>query len=70
VQGLLAAGDSSGVVRVRTGEFGCSWVPVFSSAAVRTSEAEKHWLVGLTAQVTQHTHTKHILSTPYAHTKH
>jgi len=45
--GLLAAADSAGVLRLRTGEFGGAWVPVFSAAAVRSSDAERHWVVGL-----------------------
>jgi chromosome transmission fidelity protein 4 len=45
--GLLAACDSAGVLRLRTGDFGGAWVPVFSSSAARSSDAERHWVVGL-----------------------
>eukprot|EP00899_Mesostigma_viride_P003283 jgi/Mesvir1/12956/Mv05969-RA.1 len=46
-EGLLATGDSQGVVRLRCLEYGGSWVPVFSSAAERKSSEESHWVVGL-----------------------
>ena len=45
--GLLAAADGAGVLRLRTGEYGGAWVPVFHSAAARSSDAERHWFVGL-----------------------
>jgi hypothetical protein len=44
-QGLLAAGDSSGVVAVRVRQFGGAWTPVFDSATARSSEGETHWVV-------------------------
>jgi chromosome transmission fidelity protein 4 len=48
-EGLLACADSAGVVRLRSGAFGGSWTPVFSSAAARSGEAERHWVVGVTS---------------------
>jgi len=47
-EGLLAAADSAGRLRLRaSGTFGGAWVPVWSSAAARSGEAERHWVVGL-----------------------
>eukprot|EP00887_Chlorella_sp_A99_P000454 scaffold17.g454.t1 len=48
-EGLLAAGDSEGELRVRGPEFGGAWVTVFSAAAERKS-TEQYWLVGLSAK--------------------
>jgi chromosome transmission fidelity protein 4 len=48
-EGLLAAADSAGVVRLRSGEYGGAWTPVFSSAAARSGDAERHWVVGVTS---------------------
>ncbi|KAK9809234.1 hypothetical protein WJX72_011841 [[Myrmecia] bisecta] len=45
--GLLAAYDSQGVMRLRSPDFGGSWVPVFSSAAARKG-SEVYWPVALT----------------------
>ena len=45
--GCLAATDSSGLTRLRSSAFGGSWVPVFDSTAARASDAERHWVVGL-----------------------
>lgn len=46
-EGALCSGDSAGVVRVLVAGFGGSWVPVFTSEAARASDAERHWIVGL-----------------------
>ena len=45
--GCLAATDSSGTTRLRSSAFGGTWVPVFDSNVARASDAERHWVVGL-----------------------
>jgi hypothetical protein len=49
-EGLLASGDSEGVVRLRGEAFGGAWSPVFSTDAVRSNKAETHWVVGLSTK--------------------
>lgn len=46
-EGALASGDSAGVIRVLVAGFGGSWVPIFTSEAARASDAERHWIVGM-----------------------
>lgn len=46
-QGLLASGDSLGVVRVRVSELGGAWVPMFDAKTVRQGGSEAYWVVGL-----------------------
>lgn len=43
--GVLAAGDSAGILCAQSAAFGGSWVPVFSSVAERKG-SEWHWLTG------------------------
>ena len=43
--GVLAAADSAGVLSVQSAAYGCSWVPVFTSAAERKG-SESHWITG------------------------
>ncbi|KAL5201330.1 hypothetical protein ABZP36_035684 [Zizania latifolia] len=45
--GQLSSFDSKGILRVFSGQFGGSWIPVFSSIKARKSEDESHWVVGL-----------------------
>ncbi|XP_048529636.1 protein ENHANCER OF LHP1 1 [Triticum urartu] len=47
--GQLSSYDSKGILRVFSGQFGGSWLPVFSSTKARKSEDESHWVVGLDA---------------------
>ncbi|KAF0915226.1 hypothetical protein E2562_034593 [Oryza meyeriana var. granulata] len=47
--GELSSFDSKGILRVFSGQFGGSWIPVFSSIKARKSEDERHWVVGLDA---------------------
>ncbi|PSC69197.1 WD repeat and HMG-box DNA-binding 1 isoform B [Micractinium conductrix] len=51
-EGLLAAYDSEQELRVRSPDFGGSWVTLFSAAAERKS-TEQYWLVGLSAKELQ-----------------
>uniref|UniRef100_J3MVR2 Uncharacterized protein n=2 Tax=Oryza brachyantha TaxID=4533 RepID=J3MVR2_ORYBR len=47
--GELSSFDSKGILRVFSGQFGGSWIPIFSSIKARKSEDESHWVVGLDA---------------------
>ncbi|KAL4439932.1 hypothetical protein ABPG75_002933 [Micractinium tetrahymenae] len=51
-EGLLAAYDSEGELRLRSGDFGGAWVTAFSAAAERKS-TEQYWVVGLGAKEMQ-----------------
>ncbi|MCO5611416.1 hypothetical protein L7F22_065669 [Adiantum nelumboides] len=46
--GLLSFYDSKGLLRVHTGQYGGSWVPVFSASKEAKNEDESLWMVGLT----------------------
>ena len=48
-EGMLCTGDSAGVVRMRTEDFGGSWVPVYRSSAARSTDGQHHWVVSLSA---------------------
>ena len=48
-QGCLAAADSAGILRQRSCHFGGAWVPLFDSCRARSSDIERHWVVGLNA---------------------
>lgn len=45
-EGLLAAADSDGVIRLRNHDYGGCWVPVFTASAVRKN-AELYWPVAV-----------------------
>lgn len=46
--GRLACFDTAGVARTRLACMGGIWVPVFCSDDAKSSDAERHWMVGLT----------------------
>jgi hypothetical protein len=46
VEGVLAAADSAGVLRIRGAEYGGCWVPVFD-AKRESKQGEVFWHVGL-----------------------
>ena len=48
-EGMLCSADSTGVVRMRTEDFGGSWVPVYRSSAARSTDGQHHWVVSLSA---------------------
>ncbi|XP_010495876.1 PREDICTED: WD repeat and HMG-box DNA-binding protein 1-like [Camelina sativa] len=45
-EGSLSSYDSKGVLRVFTGQYGGSWIPVFSTSKEKKQE-ENYWVVGL-----------------------
>jgi chromosome transmission fidelity protein 4 len=51
-EGLLAANDSAGELRLRSELFGGAWVTAFSAAAERKA-TEQYWVVGLSARELQ-----------------
>ncbi|XP_038678678.1 WD repeat and HMG-box DNA-binding protein 1-like isoform X2 [Tripterygium wilfordii] len=47
-EGQLSSYDSKGVLRIFTGQYGGTWLPVFSGS--RDNSDENYWVVGLNAQ--------------------